>query len=151
MPKDAPTFGDRVLVRHFEGEQTSFAPRAKEGIFLHWTMAVTHGAVVAVMTGTADRDDSSCPSVKIVTASGPKKWPEKLRTWRVEQSGSDPSKRVWISSDGMLKWGVPDEEIILTFEERTLPSGGDTLEVMKMLETTAEKGLESLQTCHSNG
>ena len=39
----------------------------------------------------------------------------------------------------MMGWDVPDEDAVLTFEERSLPSGGDVLEVMKMLEATAEK------------
>ena len=139
MPKDAPTFGDRVLIRDIEGEQKSFAPRAKEGIFLHWTMAVTHGAAIAVLTGPPTTEDRDRPSVKIVTASGPKKWPEKMRSWRVEQDDRDLTKRVWVSSDGMMRWGAPDEDAVLTFEERSLPSGGDVLEIMKMLEATAEK------------
>ena len=39
----------------------------------------------------------------------------------------------------MMRWGVPDEDAVLTFEERTVPSGGDALETMKLLETAAEK------------
>ena len=73
MPKDAPTFGDRVCIRDIDGEQTSFASRAKEGIFLHWTMAVTHGAAIAILTDPSMTSDQGCPSVKIVTASGPRK------------------------------------------------------------------------------
>ena len=34
MPKNAPTFGDRVLIRDIQGEGTSFDASAKEGVFL---------------------------------------------------------------------------------------------------------------------
>ena len=49
MPKNAPTFGDRVLVRSIEGEKRSFDERCKEAIFLCWTTEVTNGAVVAIL------------------------------------------------------------------------------------------------------
>ena len=100
---------------------------------------MTHGAAIAVLTAPSMMSDQGCPSVKIVTASGPRKWPEKLRSWRVEQDGRDPQKRVWVSSDGLMRWGVPEEDAVLTFEERSLPSGGDTLEIMRTMEATAEK------------
>ena len=47
MPKNAPTFGDRVLVRSIEGEKRSFDERCKEAIFLCWATEVTSDAVVA--------------------------------------------------------------------------------------------------------
>ena len=50
LPMNSPTFGDRVLIRDIHGEEKSFVPKAREGIFLHWTMAVTNGAMVALMT-----------------------------------------------------------------------------------------------------
>ena len=82
IPDNEPTFGNRVLVRDIQGEQTSFAPKAKEGIFLCWSSEVVHGAKVAIPSTkqcawNPKKDVST--DVKIVTASGPKKWPKETK------------------------------------------------------------------------
>ena len=62
VPKNAPTFGDRVLIRDIQGEGTSFDASAKEGVFLHWSMAVTNGAMVAIMTDPKTRGKRPSPN-----------------------------------------------------------------------------------------
>ena len=66
IPANAPTFGNRVLVRDIQGEKTSFAQKAKEGIFLCWTSEMVHGAKVAIPSITScgwkpkTRQDDRC-------------------------------------------------------------------------------------------
>ena len=85
IPANAPTFGNRVLVRDIQGEQTSFAQRSKEGIFLCWSSEVVHGAKVAIpatVKGWNPKRDTNI-EIKIVTVSGPKKWPNNTKVWKL--------------------------------------------------------------------
>merc|ERR1712085_5370 len=102
-----------------------FAPKAKEAIFLHWTMTVTNGALVALMNDPCNERGNMRhkinPSVKIVVTSGPKIWPETVKTWSIKEDPEDAKNRVWLSSAGDTLWNVPDADQIATFEEREMP------------------------------
>ena len=94
MPTNAPTFGNRVLVRDRDGEIRSFTSRLKEGLFLCWDSATVQGAYVLVQ-----RDDGD---TRIIATSGPLPWPkENKEVWKLEEEPEGPG-RVWISNEGKL-------------------------------------------------
>ena len=68
FPSDAPTFGNRVLIRDPKGEEKSFAKKTREGLFLCWDSTVVQGAYVMTT-----REDGS---TTIVATSVPKPWPK---------------------------------------------------------------------------
>merc|ERR1712085_101866 len=82
-----------------------FAPKAKEAIFLHWTMTVTNGAMVALMNDPCNERGNMRhkinPSVKIVVTSGPKIWPEAVNTWSFKEDPQDAKKRVLVEFGGI--------------------------------------------------
>ena len=51
LPSDAPTFGNRVLVRDPKAEDKSFTKRTKEAIFLCWDTSVIQGAYAMTTNG----------------------------------------------------------------------------------------------------
>merc|ERR1712085_204694 len=121
-----------------------FAPKAKEAIFLHWTMTVTNGALVALMNDPCNERGNMRhkinPSVKIVVTSWPKIWPETVKTWSIKEDPEDAKKRVWLSSAGDTLWNVPDAGQIATFEEREMPADwSDVKEFMQRIEGGSEQ------------
>ena len=114
LPADAPTFGNRVLLRNHKGEDKSFMDNTREGIFLCWDASVIQGAYVLVQ-----REDGTST---IIAASGPRPWPkmDNKETWHLEKE-PDGDKRVWISNKRRIRWKTPAEEDRVTFEERTEP------------------------------
>ena len=64
----------------------------------------------------------------IVPTSGPLPWPknEPKETWHVEQDPNSEA-RIWLSSQGKIRWHPPGQSDTITFEERALPNDGDDL------------------------
>ena len=80
------------------------------------------------------------PSVKIVVTSGPKIWPEAVKTWSIKEDPEDAKKRVWLSSAGDTLWNVPDADQIATFEEREMPEDwSDVKGIMQRIEGGSEQ------------
>jgi len=113
LPVDAPTFGNRVLIRDPKAEEKSFVKKMNEAIFLCWDSTTVQGAFVLTQK-------DSGPT--IVATSGPLPWPTKTQqeTWRLE---SDPNSdnKIWISNLNRILWKAPDEKERITFEERGGP------------------------------
>merc|ERR1712194_411400 len=110
----------------------------------HWTMTVTNGAMVALMNDPCNEirnmRHKTNPSVKIVVTSGPKIWPEAVKTWSIKEDPEDAKKRVWLSSAGDTLWKVPEADEIATFEEREMPEDWtDVKAVMQRIEGGSER------------
>ena len=114
LPSDAPTFGNRVLVRDPKAEDKRFTKRTKEAIFLCWDTSVIQGAYAM----TTKEDGSHT----MVAVSGPRPWPRPdcKEVWHLEEEPNGDNT-VWISNKGRLIWTPPDNTEVVTFEERNYP------------------------------
>ena len=131
LPSDAPTFGNRVLIRDPQGEEKRFASKTREGVFLCWDSTV-QGAYVMTT-----REDGT-PT--IVSASAPRPWPKasNKEVWHLEKE-PDGEGRIWMSNKGRIPWKTPSVEDAVTFEERTLPLESSGIEQRVMdLDTPSD-------------
>ena len=127
VPADAPTMGDGVLLRPEKTED--FQPRAVKARFICHDDRISNGALVLVARGGRET---------IARAYCPRLTNEPRPRWKIH-SHPESGQTVWVSTNGQIGWDAPQDDGVLTFEERMLgPALDEEPELM------AEGGLQGL-------
>ena len=65
-------------------------------------------AIPATVKGWNPKRDTNI-EIKIVTVSGPRKWPDNTKVWKLIENPTDANQSIWLSSDGQVRWDTPDD------------------------------------------